>query len=241
MFVIPAIDLKGGKCVRLVQGKAEAETVYSDDPVAVAQRWESLGAKRIHVVDLDGAFAGRLVNWNIIEEIRKKTKVSLELGGGLRSMEEISRALDSGIDYAVLGSVFVTDPVLAREVVGKYTSRIIAAMDCFQDKVVIHGWIDSTELTVFDLGRRLISWGVTQMIYTDVSRDGMLKGPNIEAVRSAATGTGLWVIASGGVSGVADVKALAGLEPDGVIGMIIGKALYDGALDLKEAISAVGA
>jgi len=241
MLVIPAIDLRSGQCVRLKQGQKNQQTVYSQDPVSVAKQWESLGAQRIHLVDLDGAFEGSSKNWEVIQAIRGAVKVELELGGGLREENAVARVLKAGIDYAILGSMLVTDPVLAQHIIKRFPSKIMAAVDCAHGKVSIKGWQEKTRMVPEEFGKTIMSWGISQAIYTDVARDGMLCGPNGPVTASFAKTTGLKVIVSGGVTTVEDVKAMSQLQSHGIIGVIIGKALYDGLIDYPSALKAANA
>lgn len=234
MLVIPAIDLKGGKCVRLLQGRAEDETVYSDDPAATARRWRDLGAELIHIVDLDGAFTGQQKNIEAIKAIRKAADIPLELGGGIRDLERIAMLVDLGIDRVILGTVAAEKPELVREAAGKYPGRVLVGIDAKDGKVAVKGWTEVTEHDAPGFAREMESLGAAGIIYTDIARDGMLTGPNIEATANIVKSVGIPVIASGGVSSIDDIKDLLGIE--GLWGAITGKAIYSGALDLGEAI-----
>ena len=236
MEVIPAVDIKGGRCVRLVRGDFRRETVYSDHPAEVAQRWESLGAARIHVVDLDGAVAGEPANLPVIEDIRRSVSVPLQLGGGIRTMEAIEQLLGIGIDRVILGTVAVVRPDLAAEACRRYGDRIAVSIDAGKGVVWIKGWKERSGLRATEMARRMAGLGVGRLIYTDISRDGTLTEPHFAAIEELASQTGLPVIASGGVASVADLERLAGI---GVEGAIVGKALYTGDVDLPQALAAV--
>lgn len=237
MLIIPAIDLKDGKCVRLLQGKADALTEYSDNPVEVARRWESLGARLIHIVDLDGAFTGNQKNLESIKEIRKAVTVDIEVGGGIRDIERIEMLLGLGINRVILGTVAAKRPELVREACKRFPQRIIAGIDARDGRVAIKGWVETTDIKATELALRMQEYGVWGIIYTDISRDGMLSGPNIDAMREMVNAVHIPVIASGGVSSIDDIKRLK--EIKGLYGVITGKALYSGAIDLREAINIV--
>ncbi len=234
MLIIPAIDLKNGKCVRLLQGRADAVTEYSDNPVEMAKRWESLGARLIHIVDLDGAFTGNQKNIESIKEIRKSVAIDIEVGGGIRDMERIESLLGLGINRVILGTVAIERPELVKEACKGFPQRIIAGIDAKDGLVAIKGWVETTDIKAKELALRMQDYGVWGIIYTDISRDGMLTGPNIPAIREMVETVHIPVIASGGVSSIDDIKRLK--EIKGLYGVITGKALYSGAIDLKEAI-----
>lgn len=238
MLVIPAIDLRNGKCVRLVEGKLENETIYSDDPAEMAKKWESLGAKFIHLVDLDGAFAGRPQNLKAIRGILNAISIPAELGGGIRDMDTISSYIDMGMNRVILGTAAINDPKLVEEACTRFGGdRIVLGVDAKNGMVAIHGWDSTVTKTAVELANEMKNLGITRIIYTDISRDGTLKGPNLESTREIAEKSGLKVIASGGISSLADIKAVKELEPYGVDSVITGKALYDGRLDLREALT----
>lgn len=237
MLVIPAIDLKDGKCVRLLQGRADAVTEYSDNPVEMAKRWESLGARLIHIVDLDGAFTGNQKNIESIKEIRKAVKVEIELGGGIRDMERIEMLLGLGINRVILGTAAIERPELVKEACKNFPQRIIAGIDAKDGLVAIKGWVEVTNIKATELALKMQDYGVWGIIYTDISKDGMLTGPNIDAMKEMVKTVNIPVIASGGVSSIKDIKRLK--EIKGLYGVITGKALYSGAIDLKEAIEIV--
>lgn len=236
MEVIPAVDIKGGKCVRLVRGDFRRETVYSDHPAEVAQRWQSLGATRIHVVDLDGAVVGESANLPVIEDIRRSVSVPLQLGGGIRTMETIEQLLGIGIDRVILATVAVVRPDLVAEACRRYGDRIAVSIDAGKGVVWIKGWKERSGLRATEMARRMAELGVGRLIYTDISRDGTLTEPHFAAVEELVSQTALPVIASGGVASVADLERLVGT---GVEGAIVGKALYTGNVDLPQAIAAI--
>ncbi|MEW6584036.1 MAG: 1-(5-phosphoribosyl)-5-[(5-phosphoribosylamino)methylideneamino]imidazole-4-carboxamide isomerase [Nitrospirota bacterium] len=234
MLVIPAIDLKDGQCVRLLQGKKEAVTVYSDNPAGMAKQWELYGAQLLHIVDLDGAFSGRQRNLASIVRIRKTVKIRLQVGGGIRYIESIASLLSAGIDRVILGTAAIEDPKLLTEACKKYPGRILVGIDAKEGKVAIKGWEEVTAIDAKELARRLEFIGVAGIVYTDISRDGMLAGPNITATRELVESVNVPVIASGGVSSIEDIKKLMQIKD--LWGAITGKAIYSGSLNLKEAI-----
>lgn len=238
MIIIPAIDLKDGLCVRLLQGRKEDATIYSDDPASTAQRWESCGAKLLHVVDLDGAFTGNQKNIESIRRIREAVKMDVEVGGGIRDMERIDLLISIGINKVILSTVAIEKPELVKEACKKYPGRVLVGIDAKKGYVAVKGWVEVTEVNAKELALRMQDYGVWGIIYTDISRDGMLTGPNIEATREMVESVKIPVIASGGVSSIDDIKRLR--EIKGLWGVITGKALYTGAIDLKEAIRLVG-
>jgi phosphoribosylformimino-5-aminoimidazole carboxamide ribotide isomerase len=237
MIVIPAIDLKGGKCVRLLQGRQEDVTVYSDDPVATALRWESAGAGLIHMVDLDGAFTGEQKNLEAIKAIRKAVKADLQLGGGIRDMGRIEMLLSLGINRVILGTVASENPGLVREACAKYPDRIIVGIDAKDGKVAVKGWVEVTGHEAVEFAQTMESYGAAGIVYTDIRRDGMLTGPNVAETKKMADSLGIPVIASGGIKSIGDVRDL--LEAGDIWGAITGKAIYSGSLDIKEAIRLV--
>lgn len=236
MLIIPAIDLRGGKCVRLRQGRAEAETVFGDDPVAMGLKWQDAGAQFLHVVDLDGAFSSRPQNLDSIRGLRRKLTIPMELGGGIRTLDTIAAYLDLGIDRVILGTVVLKDPELAARACADYPGRIAIGLDARDGLLAVEGWTETSRKTALEVARSLEPLEPAALIYTDISRDGEKRGVNISATRALAEAVALPVIASGGVSSLNDIKALLPLEPLGVVGVIIGRALYDGCLDLAEAI-----
>jgi phosphoribosylformimino-5-aminoimidazole carboxamide ribotide isomerase len=234
MLVIPAIDLKDGQCVRLLQGKKDAVTAYSNDPAKTAKRWESYGAKLIHIVDLDGAFTGRQTNLDAIIKIRQSVKIPLQVGGGIRNIGNVMNLLSAGIDRIIIGTAAIEDPEFLTYACRNYPGKVLIGIDAKDGMVAIKGWEEVTSLSAKDLVRRLEIFGVAGIVYTDISRDGMLSGPNIEATRTIVEGVKIPVIASGGVSCIDDIKNLMQIE--NLWGVITGKAIYAGAMDLKEAI-----
>jgi len=235
MLVIPAIDLKEGRCVRLLQGREKDATVYSDDPAATAVKWESMGAKLLHVVDLDGAFTGSQKNLDSILSIRKAINMDIEVGGGIRDLTRIDQLLSSGINRVILGTVAVEKPELVKEACVKYPGRVLVGIDARNGDVAVKGWVEVTAVRAKDLALTMQGYGCAGIIYTDIARDGMLSGPNIPAVSEMVANLNIPVIASGGISSLDDVRNL--LQVKGVWGAITGKAIYSGALDLREAIA----
>ena len=237
MLIIPAIDIRGGNCVMLKQGKIEEETIYSKDPVFMAKLWQAKGAKRLHVVDLDGALGGRPQNIEIIKKIKEAVGIPVQVGGGIRNIAAVDALFESGIDFVILGTVAIYNPDVVRAALEKYGEKIIVAVDARDDKVAIGGWKDTTSISVAELIKKLKEMGVSQILYTDISKDGMMEGPNLEGLLAVAK-LGIKVIASGGVSTIDDVKKVKVLEKEGVIGAVIGKALYTEGIHLEEAIKA---
>jgi len=237
VIIIPAIDLKGGSCVRLLQGRMEAETVFSDNPTAMALKWEACGARTIHVVDLDGAIEKSPKNLSAISTIVKSISIPIQVGGGIRNMESIDRYLDLGVRRVIIGTEAIKNPQLVVDACKKHPDRIIVGIDARNGLVAIEGWTKDTDTTALDLARRFEDCGVAAINFTDIHRDGMQTGPNIEETRRLAEAVRIPVVASGGVGSIEDVKNLIPLEASGVIGIITGRALYTGTLDLKEAIA----
>ena len=237
MIIIPAIDLKDGKCVRLLQGKKDEVTVYSDDPAEMAKKWQDLGAELLHVVDLDGAFTGEQKNFDKIKAIREAIDIPIELGGGIRDVERIEKLISLGVDRTIIGTSAAKNPEVVENACKKFPGQVIVGIDAKDGKVAIKGWVEVTELDAIEFARQMEAIGAAGIIYTDISRDGMLTGPNIEAMAKMVESVKIPVIASGGVSKLDDIKALMQIE--GLWGVITGKALYTGALDLKEAIELV--
>jgi phosphoribosylformimino-5-aminoimidazole carboxamide ribotide isomerase len=238
MQIIPAIDLKGGRCVRLLQGRDDATTEYSADPVAVADEWVRQGARRVHVVNLDGAFGRDSLNLEVFRNIARGRDIVWHLGGGLRSMESVTAAFDAGAGKAVVGTAAINDPAFLAGLLKEFGGeKIIVALDARGGRVVTHGWTETTSESVESLTRRVHDLGVTEILYTDVARDGMLTGPDLETLGRLAD-IGPSVLASGGVSSVADIEGLAALRKQAITGVIVGKALYENRFTLAEAISA---
>lgn len=237
MLIIPAIDLKEGRCVRLEQGLMEKATVYSDDPAERAAHWESQGAELLHVVDLNGAFAGMPKNFDAIKAIRGAVQTPIEVGGGIRDRGTIRSLVSAGIDRIILGTAAIENPAFVKDACREFPGRIIAGIDAKDGMVAIKGWATVTRVKAVDLAQHMQGYGVIAVIYTDIKRDGMLSGPNIEATKALADALDIPVIASGGVSSMKDIRALMDVERYGVQGVITGKAIYSGSLDLKEAIA----
>lgn len=234
--VIPAIDILDGKCVRLTQGDFARETVYSDDPVATAQRWEAASAPRIHIVDLDGSRAGRPTITPILRRIRAAVDLPLEVGGGLRSIASITELIEAGVQRVVLGTAAVENEALVIEAVERYGDGIIVGVDARDGIVATHGWTKAERVSAFDLVKQMEAQGVVRFIYTDIARDGILEGPNFDAVAQLQQATSAAVIASGGVTTIEQLRRLAEM---GVEGAIVGRAIYSGHLDLRAAVAAV--
>ncbi|HDP88744.1 MAG TPA: 1-(5-phosphoribosyl)-5-[(5-phosphoribosylamino)methylideneamino]imidazole-4-carboxamide isomerase [Thioalkalivibrio sp.] len=236
MLLIPAIDLKEGKCVRLRQGRMEDSTVFSDDPVAIATQWVEQGARRLHLVDLDGAFAGKPMNMGVIEAIaRAHPDIPIQVGGGIRDEDTVQAYLDAGVQYTIIGTKAVSAPHFVNDLCLEFPGHIIVGLDAKDGKVAIDGWSKLSHHDVIDLAQHFESDGVAAIVYTDISRDGMMQGVNVEATRRLAEAIHIPVIASGGVSNIDDIKALCETGEEGIQGAILGRALYEGAIDLAEA------
>lgn len=235
MLLIPAIDLKDGKCVRLRQGRMDEDTVFSDDPVAMAGQWVSQGAERLHLVDLDGAFAGVPRNGEVIHAIREAyPDIRIQVGGGIRDEETIQAYLNAGVDYVIIGTKAVSAPHFVREVAVEFPGHIIVGLDAKDGKVAIDGWSKLSHHDVIDLAQKFEEDGVEAIIYTDINRDGMMGGVNVEATARLARSIRIPVIASGGIHTIADIHALGQVVGDGVMGAITGRAIYEGTLDFAE-------
>ena len=239
MLIIPAIDLKEGKCVRLEQGLMDKATVYSEDPGNTAKHWETQGAELLHVVDLNGAFAGVPKNLDAIKAIRAAVRMPIEVGGGIRDLATIETLVSIGIDRIILGTAAIKNPAFVQEACVKFPGRIIVGIDAKEGFVAIKGWAEVTKVKAIDLAVKMQDYGVIAIIYTDIKRDGMLSGPNIEATRNLAKALHIPVIASGGVHTMKDIENLLTVRHSGVSGVITGKAIYSGSLNLKEAITFV--
>jgi phosphoribosylformimino-5-aminoimidazole carboxamide ribotide isomerase len=235
MLIIPAIDLKDGQCVRLKQGLMEEATVFSDSPAAMARHWLEQGARRLHLVDLNGAFAGKPKNESAIKAILKEVgdDIPVQLGGGIRDLDTIERCLDDGLTYVIIGTAAVKNPGFLHDACTAFPGHIIVGLDAKDGKVATDGWSKLTGHDVVDLGKKFEDYGVESIIYTDIGRDGMLSGINIEATVRLAQALTIPVIASGGLSNLEDIKQLLAVESEGVIGTIAGRAIYDGSLDFK--------
>lgn len=237
MLLIPAIDLKEGKCVRLRQGRMEDDTIFSDDPVAVAQRWVEAGAKRLHLVDLDGAFAGKPRNADVIHAIVQAfPNVPVQIGGGIRDEDTIQGYLEAGVEFVIIGTKAVSEPHFVRDVAIEFPGHIIIGLDAREGKVAIDGWSKLSRHDVIDLAQKFEANGVAAIIYTDISRDGMLQGVNTEATAKLARAVHIPIIASGGITNLDDIRALGEIAHEGVMGAITGRAIYEGTLDFAEAV-----
>jgi len=235
MIIFPAIDLRGGKCVRLFKGDFSRETIFSDNPSAVAVKWEEMGAQYLHVVDLDGALQGETKNREAIRSILGAVHIPMELGGGLRSLESIERALTGGIQRVILGSAAVENPSLVQEACHRFGDRIVVAIDARDGIVATQGWESSGNVSALDFAKQMADYGVKTVIYTDISRDGTLSGLNLEGAIELSKVSGLRVVASGGVRSLEDIRAVKAHETDGIEGVIVGQAIYSGRLGLKKA------
>jgi phosphoribosylformimino-5-aminoimidazole carboxamide ribotide isomerase len=237
MMIIPAVDIKDGRCVRLLQGEMDKATVFSNDPAAMAQRWQDMGAELVHLVDLNGAIDKKPRNLSAIEAILAAIRVPVQLGGGIRDMTTIETYLDKGVARIVLGTEAIRNPDLVIQAARAFPGRIVVGIDARDGYVAIEGWTETTATTAIDLARRFEDIGIAAINFTDIRRDGMQSGPNIEATRRLAEAISIPVVASGGVSTIHDIQNLLPLEAIGVQGVITGKALYSGSLDLKAAIA----
>jgi phosphoribosylformimino-5-aminoimidazole carboxamide ribotide isomerase len=236
MLLIPAIDLKDGKCVRLRQGRMDDETVFADDPLEMAQKWVDAGARRLHLVDLNGAFAGKPVNAEVIHRIAEAfPDLPIQVGGGIRDEDTVQAYLDAGVQYVIIGTKAVSTPHFVNDLCLEFPGHIIVGLDAKDGKVAIDGWSKLSHHSVIDLAQRFEDDGVEAIVYTDIGRDGMMKGVNVEATAELANAISIPVIASGGVSTLDDVRALIAREDEGIMGAIIGRALYEGSIDLAEA------
>ncbi|WP_421659322.1 1-(5-phosphoribosyl)-5-[(5-phosphoribosylamino)methylideneamino]imidazole-4-carboxamide isomerase [Leptothermofonsia sp. ETS-13] len=240
MHVIPAIDLLEGRCVRLYQGNYDQAQTFDENPVAVARQWAAEGATWLHVVDLDGAKAGHPVNLSAIEAIARAVDVPVQVGGGLRDRQSVVDLLNLGVRRIILGTVAVEQPDLVSQLCEEFPEQIVVGIDARNGKVATRGWLETSEVMATELAQQMAACGVTAIIYTDIHRDGTLQGPNLEALRELASNINVPVIASGGVSSLTDLFNLLALEPLGVTGAIVGRALYTGDISLKEALRAVG-
>ncbi|MDR1647178.1 MAG: 1-(5-phosphoribosyl)-5-[(5-phosphoribosylamino)methylideneamino]imidazole-4-carboxamide isomerase [Zoogloeaceae bacterium] len=237
MLIIPAIDLKNGQCVRLKQGLMEETTVFSDSPAEQARRWLDLGARRLHLVDLDGAFAGQPRNAKAIRAILAEVgnEIPVQLGGGIRDLDTIERGLDAGLSWVIIGTAAVKNPGFVHDACAAFPGQVIVGLDAREGKVATDGWSKLTQHDVIDLARKFEDYGVVAIVYTDIGRDGMLTGVNVEATARLAEAISIPVIASGGLAALTDVEALCAVEDSGIVGVITGRALYDGSLDFKKA------
>lgn len=242
MLLIPAIDLKEGQCVRLRQGRMEDDTVFSADPVAVAARWVEAGARRLHLVDLDGAFAGKPKNRDVIRAIAEAfPELPIQVGGGIRDESTVEAYLEIGVKYAIIGTKAVTTPGFVSDLCASFPGHIIVGLDAKDGKVATEGWSKLSQHDVIDLAKHFERYGVDSIIYTDISRDGMMQGVNVDATVRLAQAVNIPVIASGGVTSIADIERLCAVSGEGVSGVVIGRALYEGGLDLAQAQAHVDA
>lgn len=237
MIIIPAVDIRQGKCVRLRQGRADEETVFSNDPSAMAVRWAEMGAELIHVIDLDGAFDQRPKNRQAIKKIIDAIDAPIQVGGGIRDMETIREYMALGVGKVIIGTEAIKNPDLVKQAARDFPDQVVVGIDARNGKVAIEGWTETTEVSAIDLAKKFVDCGVSAINFTDIHRDGMQAGPNIEQTQSLAEAISVPVVASGGVSTLADIENLLPLEAVGVTGVITGKALYSGSLDLKAAIA----
>jgi phosphoribosylformimino-5-aminoimidazole carboxamide ribotide isomerase len=236
MIVIPAVDLLDGNAVRLLQGDPTRKTVFSHDPLEVARSWHQQGAERLHVVDLNGSFSGAPLNGDLIEAITQAIPIPVQLGGGIRDLETVGAYLGVGVDRVILGTAAVEQPDIVVQACGRWPGRIAVALDARGGRVTVQGWTEGTSLQAVDLARRFEGIGVAALIYTDVERDGMEHGPNLEATRTLVRSVDIPVIASGGVASLNDIRALLEIAPEGIEGVIVGRALYSGSISLEQAI-----
>lgn len=237
MIVIPAIDIKDGKCVRLRQGRMDEETVFSDDPAGMAGRWADEGARLIHVVDLDGAIRKSPRHLDVIRAILRRVTVPIQVGGGIRDIETVTRLVEAGVSRVVIGTEAIRNPDMVREACRRFPGAVVVGIDARGGKVAIEGWTETTDTLATDLALRFEDAGVAAINFTDIHRDGMQTGPNIEETRKMAEAVSIPIVASGGVSTIEDIRRLMTLESVGVTGVITGKALYSGTLSLRDAIA----
>jgi len=241
MILFPAIDLKGGACVRLLRGAMDQATVFNTDPAAQAELFAAAGCQWLHLVDLDGAFAGLSKNGDAVRAILARIRIPIQLGGGIRTPDHIRAWLDAGISRVILGTVALRDPALVKQACRDWPGRIVVGIDARDGKVAVEGWAETSDVTALDLAGRFVDAGVAALVYTDIERDGALQGPNVEATAALARAVPIPVIASGGVSSLDDLRALKARAADGIAGAISGRALYDGRIDLAEAIRLLAA
>lgn len=239
-IIYPAIDIRGGKCVRLFQGDYAQETVYADSPLDMARQWVAQGASWIHLVDLDGAKEGKPANAELIKEIAKSVPVPVQVGGGIRTEAQIADYLEAGVSRVIVGTAAIEDEPFTERILQAHGSKIAIGLDCRNGLVATRGWLTTTDVLATELAKRLVSYGAETFIYTDIARDGTLTGPNVEEITALAVATGKSVIASGGVSNLEDLLTLSDHVSEGVSGAIVGKALYTGAFTLEEALGRMG-
>lgn len=234
--IYPAIDLRGGKSVRLIQGDYAQETVYGEDPVQVALEWQKQGAEWLHLVDLDAARTGELTNLSVIEQIVERLSIPVQMGGGVRNLDRVKRLLDKGIARVVIGSAAIDQPAFVQQALARYADQIAIGIDARAGKVATHGWLHTSEVTSEELAKEMVKQGAQRLIFTDISRDGMLSGINLNAIRRLARASGVEVIASGGVRTLQDIETLLAYQDEGIGGVIVGKALYTGQFTLTDAL-----
>lgn len=239
MLIIPAIDLIEGRCVRLREGKLSSERVYSKEPVAVAELWELKGAKRLHIVDLDGAFEGKPQNLEVVKRIAKGVKIPIQFGGGVRNLRTIKEVLDCGVEYVILGTSAISKPEFVKKAIKRFGKRIMVSIDASNLKVRVRGWEEKTRKTAPILAKEMERLGVKNIIFSDIKRDGTLRGPNISQIKKMLKVVNTPLIVSGGISSLEEIKKLRPLEKKGLSGVIVGKALYTGRIDLEKALKIV--
>lgn len=236
MLIIPAIDLKDGACVRLKQGRMEDDTVFSDDPIGVAAQWVEQGARRLHLVDLNGAFAGTPINGEIVRAIAQRwPSLPIQIGGGIRSLETIETYVQAGVSWVILGTKAVKEPSFVREACKAFPGKVIVGIDAKDGWVATDGWAEVSSIQAVDLAKQFKADGISAIVYTDIARDGMMQGVNVEATAKLARDSGLPIIASGGVTNLDDIHRLMAVKNDGIVGAITGRAIYEGTLDLSQA------
>lgn len=236
MLIIPAIDLKDGACVRLKQGRMEDDTVFSDDPIGVAAQWVEQGARRLHLVDLNGAFAGTPINGEIVRAIAQRwPSLPIQIGGGIRSLETIEAYVQAGVSWVILGTKAVKEPSFVREACRAFPGKVIVGIDAKDGWVATDGWAEVSSIQAVDLAKQFKADGISAIVYTDIARDGMMQGVNVEATAKLARDSGLPIIASGGVTNLDDIHRLMAAKNDGIVGAITGRAIYEGTLDLGQA------
>lgn len=240
MIIIPAVDIRHGRCVRLLQGRTDAQTIYSDDPSAMAAKWEGLGAARIHVVDLDGAFEKKPKNLDAIKKILDTVKIPIQVGGGIRDLATMETLFSMGVKNVIVGTEAIRNPDMVKKACKIFPGKIIIGVDAKNGMAAVEGWTETTSMTAIDLAALFADSGVAAINFTDIARDGMHTGPNIEQTLKFAAATDIPVVASGGVSTIKDIEAVCKLSLVGVVGVITGKALYDGTLDFAEALLVAG-
>jgi phosphoribosylformimino-5-aminoimidazole carboxamide ribotide isomerase len=240
MEVIPAIDLLEGRCVRLYQGDYQQSEIFSENPTEIARRWESQGATRLHLVDLDGAKQGKPANSEAIAAVVRAVSIPVQVGGGLRDPDAIASLFELGVERAILGTLAVKNPSLVQRLCQNYRDRIVIGIDARNGQVATQGWLETSPISASDLARQMAQFGAAAIIYTDIHRDGTLQGPNVKALRELANAVDIPIIASGGIGSLSDLLSLLALEPLGVKGVIVGRALYTGDVSLPEAVRAIG-